>query len=52
MSRGLVARRVREGRESAYLIGDPGLKQELLVHSEQIVKGEGGHWIFPLCTIS
>mgnify|MGYP001801918147 CR=1 FL=1 len=49
MSRGLVARRVREGRKSAFLIGDffpnPGLKQGLLVHSEQIVKGGGGHWI-------
>ena len=27
-----------------------GLKQGILVHSEQIVKGGGGHWISPLCT--
>ena len=29
-----------------------GLKQGLLKHSEQIVKCGGGHWIFPLCTVS
>ena len=27
------------------------LKQGLLVHSEQVGKGGGGHWISPLCTV-
>ena len=28
-----------------------GLKRGLLIHSEQIVKGRGGHLIAPLCTV-
>ena len=27
------------------------LKQALLMHSEQILKRGGGHWISPLCTV-
>ena len=47
MTRGLVAGRAREGRISALPLGEnflkQGLKQGLLVHSEQIVKCGGGH---------
>ena len=55
MSQGLVVGRVREGRKSALPLGENflkhGLKQGLLVHSEQIVKCGGGHWISPLRTV-
>ena len=55
MSRGLVAGRVREGHKSALLPGGTFLKQYLkrglLMLSEQIVNGGGGHWISPLCTV-
>ena len=55
MSQGLVAERVREGRKSALPPGknslEQGHKQGLLVHSEQIGNGGGGHWISPLSTV-
>ena len=42
------------GALSALLRGEnfhqQGLKQGILVHFEQIVKGGGGSWISPLCT--
>ena len=46
----VVAERVREGRMIALPRGENFLKQGIMVHSEQIVKGGGGHWISPLCT--
>ena len=41
----VVAERVREGRMIALPRGENFLKQGIMVHSEQIVKGGGGHWI-------
>ena len=52
MSQRLVVGRVREGRKSALPLGENflkhGLKQDILVHSEQIVNGGGGRWISAL----
>ena len=55
LTRGFVAGRVREGHISALALGESFLKQcpkqGLPVHSEEIIKGGGGHWISPLCTV-
>ena len=50
-----VTGRVRVGRMSALLLQEnflkQCLKQGLLMHSEQTVKGQGGQPISPLCTV-
>ena len=50
MSWGVPAGTVQEGHKWEEDFLKEGLKQGILVHSEQIVKVEGGHWIYPLCT--
>ena len=55
LTRGFDAGRAREGHMSALPLGESflkqGPKQGLPVHSEEIIKGGGGHWISPLCTV-
>ena len=54
MSRNLVgegAGVAQEGPPAMSKFLKQGLKQGLLVHSEQIVNGGGGRWISPLRTV-